>query len=57
MDEIDVQEKLIIDLKKKIKEDVITICKQYGINEININYNLNLQLTFPIQDEIKEENE
>jgi len=51
--EFEPQEKLISDIKKKIKKDVLDTCKENGIDEVNVIYDLKLQLNFPIHDEIK----
>ena len=53
--DVEIQEMLINDLKKKIKKDVIATCDKYKIDEANVNYDLKLQLTFNIRDEIKKE--
>jgi len=43
---------LIADLKQAIRKSVNEVCDQHNIEESNIDYDLKLKLTFPIQDEV-----
>ena len=43
---------LTADLKEAIRKSVNEVCEKHDIEESNIDYELKLKLTFPIQDEI-----
>ena len=48
-------DKLQIDLKDAIRKEVIKICSQHGIDDSNIEYQLDLKVLYQIKDEIVNE--
>lgn len=48
-------DKFALDVKKSIRHSIINICKDYGVSEANMKYNLNLDIEIPINvcDEVK----
>ena len=45
-------ENLQIDLKDAIRKEVIRVCKKYDIDDSKIQYQLDLNVTYQIKDEI-----
>ena len=43
---------LQLDLREAIKLTILKVCDQHGLNDTKINYQLNLNATYEIEDEI-----